>query len=96
METLKYSVKPDDMIGDGSKKANDWFYELTRQTFKLRFVASGGVLKDALKRDDDITDDDLVNTNLDDEKDTNTDDRRLVFTYEKVAHKYLYRPKYNQ
>ena len=96
METLKYAVKPDDMVGDGSKKANDWFYELTRQTFKLRFVASGGVLKNALKRDDDITDDDLVNTNLDDEEDTNTDDRRLVFTYEKVAHKYLYRPKYNQ
>jgi len=96
METLKYSVKPSDMIGDGSKKANAWFYELTKQTFKLRFVASGGALKDALKRDEDITDDDLVNTNLDDEEDTNTDDRRLVFTYKKVAHKYLYNPKYNQ
>lgn len=96
METLKYSVKPDDMVGDGSKESNTWFYELTKQTFKLRFVASGGVLKDALKRDEDITDDDLVNTNLDDEEDTNTDDRRLVFTYKKVAHKYLYNPKYNQ
>ena len=95
METLKYSVKPDDMLGDGSKKANHWFYELTRQTFKLRFVASGGVLKDALKRDDYITEDDLVNTG-NDEEDTNTDDRRLVFTYKKVAHKYLYNPKYNQ
>jgi plasmid rolling circle replication initiator protein Rep len=96
METLKYSVKPDDMIGSGSKQDNAWFYELTRQCFKLRFVASGGALKDALKRDEDITDDDLVNTNLDDEEDTNTDDRRLVFTYKKVAHKYLYNPKYNQ
>lgn len=96
METLKYSVKPSDMIGDGSKESNAWFYELTKQTFKLRFVASGGALKDALKRDEDITDDDLVNTNLDDEEDTNTDDRRLVFTYKKVAHKYLYNPKYNQ
>ena len=95
METLKYSVKPDDMVGDGSKKANDWFYELTRQTFKLRFVASGGVLKNALKRDDDITNDDLINTNQD-EEDTNTDDRRLMFTYKKVVHKYLYSPDFNQ
>lgn len=95
METLKYSVKPDDMVGDGSKKANDWFYELTRQTFKLRFVASGGVLKNALKRDDDITNDDLINTNQD-EEDTNTDDRRLMFTYKKVVHKYLYNPHFNQ
>lgn len=95
METLKYSVKPSDMIGDGSKESNTWFYELTKQTFKLRFVASGGALKDALKRDEDITDDDLINTG-NDEEDTNTDDRRLVFTYKKVAHKYLYNPKYNQ
>lgn len=95
METLKYSVKPDDMIGDGSKRANDWFYELTKQTFKLRFVSSGGVLKDALKSDDDITNDDLINTNQD-EEDTNTDDRRLMFTYKKVVHKYLYNPHFNQ
>lgn len=95
METLKYAVKPDDMIGDGSKKANDWFYELTKQTFKLRFVSSGGVLKDALKSDDDITNDDLINTNQD-EEDTNTDDRRLMFTYKKAVHKYLYNSQYNR
>lgn len=95
METLKYSVKPDDMIGDGSKKANDWFYELTRQTFKLRFIASGGVLKNALKKDEDISNDDLINTNQD-EEDGTTDDRRLVFTYKKVVHKYLYNPHFNQ
>lgn len=95
METLKYSVKPDDMIGDGSKKDNTWFYELTRQCYKLRFVASGGVLKDALKSDDDITNDDLINTNQDDDE-SDTDDRRLVFTYQKSKHKYLYDPHFNQ
>lgn len=95
METLKYSVKPDDMMGDGSKAANEWFYELTRQTFKLRFVASGGVLKNAFKRDEDITNDDLINTNQD-EEDTNTDSRRLMFTYKKSIHKYLYNPHLNQ
>lgn len=95
METLKYAVKPDDMIGDGSEKDNAWFYELTRQSFKLRFVASGGVLKNALKHDDDITDDDLINTNQDEEV-SETDDRRLVFTYRKKVHKYLYNPRFNQ
>lgn len=95
METLKYAVKPDDMIGDGSEKDNAWFYELTRQSFKLRFVASGGVLKNALKHDDDITDNDLINTNQDEEK-SETDDRRLVFTYKKKVHKYLYNPRFNQ
>lgn len=43
-ETLKYSVKPSDMISDP-----EWFLELTRQVFKRRFVATGGVLKDILK-----------------------------------------------
>lgn len=95
METLKYAVKPDDMLGDGSRAANEWFYELTKQTFKLRFVASGGALKDALKRDEDITDADLINTNLDDDE-SETDDRRLVFTYKKVKHQYLYSPRFNQ
>lgn len=95
METLKYSVKPSDMIGDGSKNDNSWFYELTRQCYKLRFVASGGALKDALKRDDEITNDDLINTDKD-ENESEIDDRRLVFTYKKVVHKYLYNPHFNQ
>jgi len=41
-ETLKYSVKPSDM-------KDDWLIELTRQVYHLRFVASGGVLKDVLR-----------------------------------------------
>lgn len=43
-ETLKYAVKPSDMIAD-----EPWFLELTKQTHKLRFVATGGALKDVLK-----------------------------------------------
>ena len=95
METLKYAIKPDDMMGDGSQPANFWFYELTRQVFKLRFVASGGVLKDALKSDDEITDDDLVNINQEDNE-GDIDDRRLVFTYKKAIHQYLYNPNHNE
>jgi len=41
-ETLKYAVKPGDMQGD-------WLIELTRQVHKMRFIASGGVLKGVLR-----------------------------------------------
>ena len=53
-ETLKYSTKPADMVADP-----EWFLELTRQTHKRRFVATGGALKDVLKLDQE-TDADMV------------------------------------
>lgn len=95
-ETLKYAVKPDDLVGDGSKDANAWFFELTRQTFRLRFVASGGALKDAFKPDDKITDNDLIDTGGDEDDIGETDERRLAFTFRKDKSKYLYAPYYNQ
>lgn len=94
METLKYSVKPSDMIGNSTAQDNAWFYELTRQVFKLRFIASGGVLKDAFKPSDEITNDELITADeSDDEREK--DDRRLVFTYKKPKHKYMYSPHFN-
>ena len=96
METLKYAVKPDDIMHDNQDpKAREWFYELTRQTHKLRFVATGGVLKDALKPEKAITNDDLIDTGNDDET-TETDDRRLNFTFYRSAGKYLYNPNHNE
>lgn len=52
-ETLKYAVKPSDMEADA-----EWFFELTRQLHRLRFVAAGGVLKDVFK--DEETEADLL------------------------------------
>lgn len=95
-ETLKYAVKPSDLVGDGSKKANEWFFELTRQTFKLRFISSGGALKNAFKSEDSMTDDDLVNTSDNEDDIGETDERRLAFTFRKDKSKYLYAPYYNQ
>jgi plasmid rolling circle replication initiator protein Rep len=46
-ETLKYAVKPSDMTTDPA-----WFLEMTRQVHKLRFVATGGALKDVLRVQD--------------------------------------------
>ena len=60
-ETLKYSVKPDDLVSD-----RNWLLGLTEQLHKVRAVAVGGVLKQYLadleKEPDDLihVDDDSI------------------------------------
>lgn len=54
-ETLKYSVKPSDMINDPA-----WFLEMTRQVHKKRFLAAGGALKDMLKETEESEEDLLL------------------------------------
>lgn len=79
-ETLKYSVKPADMKADP-----DWFLELHRQVHRRRFVASGGVLKDVLKPEEE-TSEDLV---LADEQSDNEDDgSRLAFSWRPSQQQY--------
>lgn len=43
-ELLKYCTKESDMVTD-----REWFLELTRQMFKMRCIATGGILKEYLK-----------------------------------------------
>lgn len=96
METLKYATKPDDIIHDHhDPKAREWFYELTRQTHKMRFVATGGVLKNALKPTDNIDNEDMIKTGNDEETQV-TDERRLNFTYIRTKGAYIYNPIYNE
>ena len=44
-EILKYCVKESDLVAD-----RKWFLELTRQMHKMRTIATGGVLKEYLKK----------------------------------------------
>ena len=44
-EILKYTVKESDLVAD-----REWFLELTRQMYKMRTVATGGVLKQYLRQ----------------------------------------------
>ena len=44
-EILKYCVKESDLVAD-----KEWFIELTKQMYKVRTVATGGVLKEYLKQ----------------------------------------------
>jgi plasmid rolling circle replication initiator protein Rep len=57
VEGLKYAVKPSDLIGDGTRHDAEWLALLTKQTHKLRFIATGGILKDALSERDETNDD---------------------------------------
>lgn len=79
-ETLKYSVKPDDMINNP-----DWFLTMTKQVHKLRFMATGGVLKDVLRQEEE-TDQDLI---VSGEVAEDTDDgARLAFSYRPSERRY--------
>lgn len=60
METIKtftYSVKPETLEADP-----EWTIEYFKQVHKLRFIASGGVLKNAIKNIDSVTDEDMIYT----------------------------------
>ncbi|WP_250697759.1 protein rep [Acetobacter pasteurianus] len=78
-ETLKYAVKPADMTTDP-----EWFMELTRQVHKLRFVATGGALKDVLKEGQE-SDEELALTDGDGEQD---DGGRVGFNWRPADRKY--------
>lgn len=84
-ETLKYAVKPADMAAHPA-----WLLELTRQLHKLRFIASGGVLKDVLREDDETNDDLLVLG------DGETDGPPLYFDWWRPVRRYKRRSRFDQ
>ena len=79
-ETLKYSVKEEDLIAD-----KDWLAELTLQLHKTKAVAVGGCLRQFLK--DEAPNEDLVNI---DESNTDIaeDDLRLWFGWREAIKRY--------
>ena len=81
-ETLKYSTKPSDMTDDGD--SDGWFLELTRQTHKRRFVATGGALKNVLKVDEE-TDEDMALT----EGEGTDDGPRLTFDWKTTNRRFI-------
>lgn len=84
-ETLKYSTKPSDMVADP-----EWFLELTRQTYKRRFVATGGALKNVLKLEQE-TDQDMVIA--DDISEGDDDGTRIAFEWNRPVKKYRRAPE---
>ena len=60
MKQLKYSVKPSDLALERDKGA--WLHEMTKQVHKMRFIATGGVLKGILKPEDEITTEEMISS----------------------------------
>lgn len=81
-ETLKYSTKPDDMVTD-----KQWFFELTRQTHKKRFMATGGALKGIFKVNEE-TNEDLIHGDDDDGINQDEDGRLVRFHWDKPRKEY--------
>lgn len=81
-ETLKYAVKPSDLVDNGP-----WLLELTKQVHKLRFIASGGLLKDALKEDEE-SNEDLIKTGLEEEEAQEEQPDQIVFNWFPSQRKY--------
>lgn len=55
VETFKYSIKPSDMVAD-----EIWFWKMTEQLHKTRFIGLGGCLRGFFSVDEPITDDELI------------------------------------
>jgi plasmid rolling circle replication initiator protein Rep len=78
-ETLKYSVKPGDLLSDPK-----WLDELTKQLQKTRAISIGGCLKEFFSEDDP---EDLINGDI--EEDENTEDSIfLLFDWSTIVRRY--------
>jgi plasmid rolling circle replication initiator protein Rep len=73
VEVLKYSTKPQDMI-----KNPEWFLTMSAQVHNLRFMATGGVLKDILREDEETEQDLILAEDVSEQPD---DGARLAFSY---------------
>lgn len=84
METLKYGVKPDDLVADAH-----WLYELTQQLHKMRAVAVGGELRPYLREQEP---EDLIHDG-DEESElaASPDDPRLIFDWHSLVRRYAQR-----
>jgi len=80
-ETLKYAVKPSDM-------RDDWLIELTRQVYHLRFIASGGVLKDVLREGEETEQDLLL---VDDPDGSDASEPDVFFKWHRTIRRYVKR-----
>lgn len=79
-ETLKYSVKPSDLISDP-----DWLAELTKQMYKVRSVSVGGFFKKYLSEDEP---EDLISEDSTDDSLGEADDK-LTFGWRENYKRYL-------
>lgn len=78
-ETLKYSVKPSDLLADPQ-----WLDELIKQLQNTRSISIGGVLKEFFSEDDP---EDLINGDIEEEENTE-DDAIYIFNWSSKDKRY--------
>ena len=78
-ETLKYAVKPSDLLADPQ-----WLSELTKQLQKTKAISVGGVLKEFFSEDEP---EDLINGEIE-EDEKSEDDAILNFIWSSVVKRY--------
>lgn len=78
VETLKYATKAEDSLNDP-----EWLYAITEQLHKLRFIATGGALKDLLK--DDMTNAEMI---AGDESTSTASEPSMWFGWQPATRKY--------
>jgi plasmid rolling circle replication initiator protein Rep len=81
VETLKYSVKEEDLVAD-----EDWLVELTTQLHKTRAIAIGGVLKNFLKEERE--DEDLIHIEEEKESENQEEDLSIYFGWREAIKRY--------
>lgn len=81
-ETLKYSVKGEELVVDAS-----WLIELTHQLHKTRAIGLGGVLKDYLSEAE-PENEDLIHVD-DQSGETSADDPRWWFSWREMVKRYM-------
>jgi plasmid rolling circle replication initiator protein Rep len=79
-ETLKYSVKEDDLVHD-----KDWLVELTSQLHKTRAIAVGGLMKEYLSENEP---EDLIHTDGESEEEL-ADSLKLIFDWSAYIRRYI-------
>jgi plasmid rolling circle replication initiator protein Rep len=81
VETLKYSTKVEDAFRDP-----EWLYTITEQLHKMRFIATGGALKDILK--DEISQEEMIVGDETAPDEDVPDSQKMLFGFDSAARKY--------
>lgn len=96
VETIKYTVKPSDILrGDNCQQPGqrvrmtdqEWLIQLTTQLHKTRAIATGGILKDYLKVLEDEPED-LIHVDENGETQADEESPRVAFGWREQAKRY--------
>jgi hypothetical protein len=88
VEVVKYSIKPSDLIGEGTEEDQQWLLQLTKQLENTRAIALGGVFKKYLSEAqlENPSNDDLLGKKGDDD---DVSSSRVYFGWREMVQRYV-------